>query len=218
MGRYAVVDRVLVEGVVGELRGDAQTFGDEVQIVAQFERSLQVAARALAESRAGQLTEHVVAIIDIAVKQITSVLLEISLVYLIAVIGQHDRQVGRLRVGQRDDVGRRGAGIAVFRHAGTQIDRNFQPFGGIDVDVGAEVIAQEVVGVVGVREFIVAALLVVASQDKVAGAVRAAAYREAVILQYRGLERIVEIIPVVTQPVGVVAFGAAVVIDCLLCE
>ena len=213
VGRYAVVDRVLVEGVVGELRGDAQTFGDEVQIVAQFERSLQVAARAFAETRTAQLTEHVVAVVVVGVEQVASVLLEIALIDFVAVVGQYDRQVGRLRVGQRDDVGRRGAGIGILRHAGTQIDRDFQPFGGVDVDVGAEVIAQEVVGVVGVGVLVVAALLVVASQDEVAGAVRAAAYREAVILQYRGLERIVEIIPVVTQPVGVVAFGAAVVVD-----
>jgi hypothetical protein len=218
VGRHAVVDGVLVERVVRELRGDAQALGDEVQVVAQLERSLQVAARTFAETGAVELPEHVVAVVVVGIEQVAAVLLEIGLVDVVVVVGQDDRQVGGLRVGQRDDVGRRGARIVVFRYAGAQVDRDLQPLGGVDIDVGAEVIAQELVDVVGVRVLVVAALVVVAAEDEITGAVGAASYRKAVILEDRRFECVVEVIPVVAQAVGVVALGAAEVADRLLGE
>lgn len=94
VGRHAVVDGVLVERVVRELGGDAQALGDEVQVVAQLERSLQVAARTFAEAGAVELPEHVVAVVVVGIEQVAAVLLEIGLVDVVVVVGQDDRQVG----------------------------------------------------------------------------------------------------------------------------
>ena len=65
---------------------------------------------------------------------------------------------------------------------------------------------------------VVAALVVVAAEDEITGAVGAASYRKAVILEDRRFECVVEVIPVVAQAVGVVALGAAEVADRLLGE
>ena len=205
--------------IVGELSLKRQAFGDERKVLAKTDGAVDVVVCTDCVAGVAELSEDIVAVhLVIAVKKLSSVVGEIELILLYPCVFDDDREVRRLGVGESDERRGGGSGVGCLAHPYSQIDSDREALCGLHINVGAEVETGESVLFLRSMVGVVVTLVVIASEDEILNLFGSSPYGQGVILHYRRFEHVVEVVPIVAEPVRVVALCLAVVGDRLARE